>query len=264
MKSTEEIAESVFRRRDKYIIERRKQMKKTVSVLSCFCIVVLLGVGVWHGGWLPGNESAQEQEGPITGDMLPGEALMGDATDEVKRPAPAQEGLQTEKEDYPENNVNIGDKIESSTPSTTTDRPVTNNSGDTGALIAYDKVWGGSYMDQDGRWVILLTENTPENQQAVFNLNPTLSEDNAVFKTAIYSRAYLVDLMEELSSAKLPTCVNSIGFQEDLNRVVVYMTSEDADSIEKVLAFDSIGGAIAFQLLPEDNVVSDVVKGPMP
>lgn len=45
MKNYNEMAESVLKRRDKYIVERREQMKKVSSILSCVCLVALLGIG---------------------------------------------------------------------------------------------------------------------------------------------------------------------------------------------------------------------------
>ena len=45
MKNYNEMAESVLKRRDKYIVERREQMKKVTSILSCVCLVALLGIG---------------------------------------------------------------------------------------------------------------------------------------------------------------------------------------------------------------------------
>lgn len=49
-------------------------------------------------------------------------------------------------------------------------------------MTEYEVVWGGSYMDEAGCWVVLLTENTAENQEKVFQLNPTLTEGNTILK----------------------------------------------------------------------------------
>ena len=75
--------------------------------------------------------------------------------------------------------------LHSGTPETDpmeiSDAPVTGNPGSTGALNPLDEIWGGSYMDQSGHWVVWLTENTPENQARVFAQNPDLLEDDTVF-----------------------------------------------------------------------------------
>lgn len=265
MKSTEEIAESVFRRRDKYKRERRKQMKKIAFTLSCFCLVALLSIGVWQDG-LVSNNAENNNSGVLS------ETSASDR--EMKIPAPKSEPTHKEPEntekgmtpgqEKPQDETDNANDIDVELPGT--DTPVQPVGGNTGELIAVDEIWGGSYMDQDGNWVILLTEDTPENRQKIFSLNPELTEDNTSFQTATYSHAYLQDLMKKLSSADftLPACVSSIAFREELNRVVVYVTLEDADSMEKIRAVDSIGGAIDFQLLSGNVVPPEAQKGPMP
>ena len=52
MKTYNEMAESVFERRKKYIAERRmamNKMKKTTATVACCCLVAVLSIGVWHG-----------------------------------------------------------------------------------------------------------------------------------------------------------------------------------------------------------------------
>jgi hypothetical protein len=134
------------------------------------------------------------------------------------------------------------------TPSVTDDGPV--QDGGTGALNALDAVWGGSYMDEDGHWVVWLTENTKENQQKVFEQNPDLSESTTTFKTADYSLAYLTQLMADISEGmgdgKLPY-VTSAALMEQDNRVAVRITVDDADTVALIQRFDTIGGAIEIQ-----------------
>ena len=45
MKDYEEMAKSVLSRRDNYVMERKKRMKRVVSIGSCFCLMLLVGVG---------------------------------------------------------------------------------------------------------------------------------------------------------------------------------------------------------------------------
>ena len=52
MKTYNEMAESVFERRKKYIAERRmaiNKTKKTTATVACCCLVAVLSIGVWHG-----------------------------------------------------------------------------------------------------------------------------------------------------------------------------------------------------------------------
>lgn len=55
MKSYDEVTNNLLERRDKYNATQRikkKNMIRISSVLSCFIIVAVLGIGVWQGGWL--------------------------------------------------------------------------------------------------------------------------------------------------------------------------------------------------------------------
>ena len=50
MKSSDEMINSLYERRDNYLTERKNRNKtimKTATALSCVCLVVLLGVGVF-------------------------------------------------------------------------------------------------------------------------------------------------------------------------------------------------------------------------
>ena len=48
MKDYEEMAKSVLSRRDNYVMERKKRMRKVVSIGSCFCLMLLVGVGIYQ------------------------------------------------------------------------------------------------------------------------------------------------------------------------------------------------------------------------
>jgi hypothetical protein len=386
MKDYDEMAKSVLKRRDKYVVERRRQMKKMASILSCFCLVALMGVGVWHSGTLSnqkeivvdGGEVDTSDEEAAAGDGMPdGADGSDDSTDYAKEemqvagmadfggnldgdPAGylpmistfgetkmdinisvnnggvlfsdaltgamekyggdvkyrvivelfsdgvaidcasgegkaeierfADQGYIVAFENYNDGYVDhnyftftlhatleqlesfpvserygycvmlYGERIETdgelqdvfnetdNTPSVTDDGPV--QDGGTGALNALDAVWGGSYMDEDGHWVVWLTENTKENQQKVFEQNPDLSESTTTFKTADYSLAYLTQLMADISEGmgdgKLPY-VTSAALMEQDNRVAVRITVDDADTVALIQRFDTIGGAIEIQ-----------------
>ncbi len=64
MKDYREMAKSVLSRRDAYVAERKKRMKKIVSIGSCFCLMLLLGIGIWHIQNITSNGSA-------SGDLTP-------------------------------------------------------------------------------------------------------------------------------------------------------------------------------------------------
>lgn len=125
------------------------------------------------------------------------------------------------------------------------------------ALSDVEEVWGGSYMEEDGRWVVWLTENTQENQQKIFEQNPDLLENNTAFKTADFSLTYLMDLQENISAeinAGNLSHVIAAELREDVNRVEVIMTMDDPESVMKMLNFDTIGGAIEIHYVPDTDI----------
>lgn len=280
MKDYREMADNVLRRRDAYRIKRRKNIRIAVSVLSCFCVMAVLGLGGWRSGILTGDDSEQIK---TVRDVQPKDNVITETSDETKHMATAQE-QEADKSAIKDASADINDlnlaksedsgadgdgAIESDNNNTaeptgtetTIDAPVSDIPGDTGALTAYDEVWGGCYMDQNGCWVVWLTEDTPENRQMVLILNPSLREDNIIFQTAAYSKAYLTYLMTEISDAmcagKLPL-VTTAALMEDKNCVEVTMISDDPYSVDKVLAFDSVGGAIEILYSSEEHVIMDL------
>lgn len=58
MKNYKEIADNVLSRRDKYDeeqIAKKKKMIRISSIVSCFVVVGVLGIGFWKGGWIDFN-----------------------------------------------------------------------------------------------------------------------------------------------------------------------------------------------------------------
>lgn len=53
MKNYDELTNDLLKRRDRYVAEQKKKRKRVMSVatsLCCFCLVALLGFGMWQGG----------------------------------------------------------------------------------------------------------------------------------------------------------------------------------------------------------------------
>lgn len=51
MKSSDEMLDSLFERREKYLAHKKAKMKKigrAASVTACFCMAALVGIGVWY------------------------------------------------------------------------------------------------------------------------------------------------------------------------------------------------------------------------
>lgn len=59
MKNSDEMVSSLLMRREQYIIEQKRKRKvimKTVTTACCMCVVVLIGIGIWQGRLLGGNQ----------------------------------------------------------------------------------------------------------------------------------------------------------------------------------------------------------------
>ena len=53
MKNYDELTSDLLERRDRYVADQKKKRKRVMSVatsLCCFCLVALLGFGMWQGG----------------------------------------------------------------------------------------------------------------------------------------------------------------------------------------------------------------------
>ena len=236
MKDYEEMAKSVLSRRDNYVMERKKRMRKVVSIGSCFCLMLLVGVGIYQSNNLA-------PAGDALTNVTQGVVDMG--ADKQQKKA---EDIDDNPGGYSSPATDVypgGDMSGETDPMEISDAPVTGNPGSTGALNPLDEIWGGSYMDQSGHWVVWLTENTQENQARVFAQNPDLLEDDTVFKTADFSLSYLTDLLAnisvEMGTQKLPF-VTTAALREQDNRVEVTMTTDDEEYAAQVLNFDTIGG----------------------
>ena len=106
--------------------------------------------------------------------------------------------------------------------------------------------FGGSYTDANGKFVIVLTEDTPANRTAICN-ELGRSENNTTFVTGTYTLAYLTELQAKISNAmvnkELPFVVSS-SLRETTNNIVIGATTTNETELAKLYALDTIGGAI--------------------
>lgn len=106
--------------------------------------------------------------------------------------------------------------------------------------------FGGSYTDANGKFVIVLTEDTAENRTAICK-ELDKSESNTTFVKGTYTLAYLTELQTKITNAmvnkELPFVVTS-GVYETTNNIVIRVTTNDEAELAKVYALDTIGGAI--------------------
>ncbi|MBR4074178.1 MAG: hypothetical protein IKK22_02025, partial [Firmicutes bacterium] len=120
------------------------------------------------------------------------------------------------------------------------------------------KIFGGAYYNDAGDYVVILTEDTPENRAAIAaELNVSLSE--ITFEVGTYTLAYLTELQETISLAmqrrEIPFVISS-ALYESKNRIgiCVDVTNIDQSRLEedylsKVYDMDTLGGAIEVELV---------------
>lgn len=293
MKDSNEMVKELFERKEKYDIERQRKMgnlKKGMGSLAC-CLVVILAVGLPVTNYFLSPEEDNSSVGgiiqnveadyppSIKKEMAPGnidnpedsdnESQNGEtkaSSEKVKKPDEETETSNTIDGVVTEGtSIDIPQKEYHDVPG-----PGPDSLDNTGNLVPYEPVWGDCYQNEAGKWVVFLTENTPENQKKVFELNPTLTENDIIFESITFSRSYLESLMISIGQAADEneefSFVFSIGLRTEKNCVGVYVTTDDEESIAKILAFDTIGGGDAIEIVNiNDNAVpKDVQKGPMP
>ena len=133
------------------------------------------------------------------------------------------------------------------------------NSGD--LIKDTTEFFGGSYTDTNGKFVIVLTEDTPVNRAAICK-ELGRSESNTTFVKGTYTLAYLTELQEKITNAmvnKEILFVVSSGVYEMTNNIVVGVTTNDETALAKLYALDAIGGAIKVEF-SEGTGTEDVLK----
>lgn len=69
MKNYEEVTHDLLERRDRYVTEQKRKRKRMMGVVTsfgCFCLVALLGVGVWCSGMLTPPKITLENNSTIS------------------------------------------------------------------------------------------------------------------------------------------------------------------------------------------------------
>lgn len=106
--------------------------------------------------------------------------------------------------------------------------------------------YGGSYIDEKGKSVVLLTEDSEENRDAIC-LALGISEGNTIFQMVTYTLSYMTQLSETIEQANLPF-VTSVAFYETLNKIEVVVVTDNKDDLQALYELDTIGGAIEVKL----------------
>ena len=124
------------------------------------------------------------------------------------------------------------------------------------------RFFGGSYTDANGKFVIVLTEDTPANRTAICK-ELSRSESNTTFVKGTYTLAYLTELQAKITYAmvnrELPFVVTS-GVYETTNNIIIGVTTDDEAELAKVYALDTIGDAIKVEF--RDGSVTEKIALP--
>lgn len=278
MKNSNEMLEELFARREKYFMERRKKLRNVKRVISTTvgCLVVMLFVGIPAIYYFGGSENDSLQSESNTG-KVEADRSTSIIKGMMPRDADSTEKRDSESESDPNEVANAeieAPNMEGEIPTEKTGKdvpgPGPDSLGSTGGLVPYEPVWGGCYPNEAGKWVVFLTENTPENQKKVLELNPTLAENDVIFQSIAFSRSYLESLMISIGQAADEneefSFVSSVGLRTERNCVEVDVTTDDEESIAKILAFDTIGGGSAIEIVNLNDYVVPIEtqKAPKP
>ncbi len=104
-------------------------------------------------------------------------------------------------------------------------------------------VYGGCYLNEAQKLVVLLTKDTPENRKTVC-AELKVNEDAVTFREVTYSKAYLDAIHEKITDVMMnrefETIVTS-GVMEMDNFVEVTLTEKDDEAIEFLNRLDNTG-----------------------
>lgn len=106
--------------------------------------------------------------------------------------------------------------------------------------------YGGSYLDTNGRFTIVLTIDTPENRTAICR-ELGRNVDKTAFVTGKYTLKYLTELQEKISNGMINkelSFVLSSAVRETSNCIVVCVTTDDEAELARLYGLDLVGGAI--------------------
>ena len=107
-------------------------------------------------------------------------------------------------------------------------------------------IFGGSYLDENGNFNVVLTKDTPENRALICH-ELGRNETTVTFKSGKYTLLYLTELQSKISSGmannELKGVVSSAVMETD-NNIRVSVQLDNEETIEKLHALDTTGNAI--------------------
>lgn len=120
----------------------------------------------------------------------------------------------------------------------------------------------GSYIDNNGNFIVVLTEDTMENRTAICK-KLGIEENNVIFKIGTYTLDYLTELQSKISNAminkELPFVVSS-AVDEISNKIRVGVITEDETELKKLKALDSMGEAMEIEFYSGNTVKETLIE----
>ena len=240
------------------------------SIVACFALLVLCISMVTHLSPVEDDNMPPVESLPIENNNKI-ENLQNNKEESVN----IQESESTEIEGTQETETpdeTVPDNIATEVPETTVQDVPADSKGEYNEAVNSSDLtkntsefFGGSYTDENGKFVIVLTEDTPANRTDICK-ELGRSENNTTFVKGTYTLAYLTELQEKISNAmvnkELPFVVSS-SLCETTNNIVIGATTTNETELAKLYALDTIGGAIKVEfstgagtkelLLPKDE-----------
>lgn len=258
MKDYNEMLESLFERREKYNLERKKKMNtliKAVSGTCCLCLVFLSGL------WAINNSPAEAPE-PVTISSTPtGTETSGNGIEDAHGITPAKQSQQRDNTEEESPGIDFlgavkpehlqgSEETAQNRPENDSDVPVSEQSPGSFQNITVSgssaDFFGGSYTNAQGQLCVLLTADTAENRQTICR-EKNLNESKVIFQQADYTLSYLTKLQAKISQGMIDkelSFVTVSSLREDLNRIELTVTTEEEELLAKLKALDTIGGAL--------------------
>lgn len=232
---------------NQYIKEAHmKKMRKNIpwvklgSIAACFALLVLCIPMVTNLSLKVDDNTPSVESTPIEN---------GNKVEDLQNNKEESTNIQADE------NAVIGDTQELEPETTVEDTPADANGEYNEEVNISDftkdtfDFFGGSYTDANGKFVVVLTEDTPANRATICK-ELGRSESNTTFVKGTYTLAYLTELQEKISNAmvnnELPFVTMS-GVYETSNNIIVNVTTDDEVELAKLYALDILGGAIEVQ-----------------
>ncbi|MBR2921951.1 MAG: hypothetical protein IKC10_01375 [Alphaproteobacteria bacterium] len=242
MKSYDEIANSVFERRNKYIAAQKKKKRIIVSIVVpalCCCIVIITSFGLWKSGFFSSNI-------PVTDNSqsMPGNS--NDSSDKNDPSSTTNSNYSSQDKDQSNNSSQGGFIPNNSTPSNPDENPPSTSSEETPSTFvppvteanynidSIDKInfYSAKKIISENSFFPLGMRNSRFSAPKMISLNNIYTE-NPIDRNKIFTTTMVTYFTIELNDEKgfLAQKLGGTGLVE------VVVTQNDIDDLGKMITF---------------------------